>query len=213
MVSPNPLTNRSSQPVADSQPRVGAVARLRRALFANAAEVGRYGIGFDRLLEHLWRVRSRTRRFSLRAVRHPGDLVHVIACIDGVGTAWHDLAERYESALVRVGHSVSAHGRSVVLARRLLADLRGQCHHDTDAGRVTLRDYHGEVPLRRWLTHRLVARVHLAGQFRPRRTPGLHLVLPDEHTSAGDQRRESVETVQVDPHAVSFSAAHDQSLI
>lgn len=213
MISPNPpLTKRSSDPNASSPPRVGAVAKLRRALFAEAVSEGaKYGVGFDRLLEHLWRVRGRTKRFRLHAVRHLGDLVHAIACIDDVGTAWHDLAERHESALIGVGHSVSAAGptggdaSAVVLARRLMADLRVQCVEETDEYRITLREYHGETPLRRWLTHRLVARVHLASRYLPRRTGGLRLAMPYDQVPPGEHNCANVETASVNARVVVFS--------
>jgi hypothetical protein len=135
--------------------RQSAMTRLRSEYFASAADVAaRYGVTFDRLIAHLWHARSFNAHFFLAGVTHLDDLVHAVACVDEVGLAWAELADRYERALVRRCRNGAAEIDATIAVRRMLADLR---RHNTrwDAQRFpTLHGYAGVQPLRVWLGER-----------------------------------------------------------
>ena|SRR5687767_10259928 len=139
-----------------SKPPGRAVARLRQLFFAQAGESAvRYRIPFDRVLTHLWHARRSARVLLLRSVVCMDDLVHVVACVDDIGLAWSDLADRYERPLVRRCRCHHDEIEATVLERRLLADLRRDQSCDFSAQSLGL--YAGTRPLRNWLMDRLNA--------------------------------------------------------
>ena len=149
-------------------------AQLRREYFAHAGVVAnRYGITFDRVVAHLWHARRSHRHLPLRAVRHLDDVVHSAACIDQVSLAWSDMIEQYERPLVRRCRIQLDETASIIMVRRLFADLRRRSvEHDAPA-LPSLRCYRGVHPLRTWLTDRLVgmlARELLIGGTLPGRS-------------------------------------------
>ena len=134
------------------------MARLRRAYFAQAGEnAARYRVTFDRIIVHLWQARSTNRRTMLRSVSCLDDLIHAIACVDEVGLAWADLAERYERALIRRCRGHQDEIESTILVRRLFADLRRRNREACSMFAPSLRGYMGDKPLRIWLADRLNA--------------------------------------------------------
>jgi hypothetical protein len=131
---------------------------LRLAFFAQAGELaGRYHVRFERVIEHLWQARRCNRRLLLRGVTNVDDLVHAIACIDDVGLAWSDLAERYEPTLIRRCRTGQEDIEATVFVRRLLADLRRRSREPFVANLPSLCGYAGTRPLRSWLSDRLNA--------------------------------------------------------
>lgn len=135
--------------------RSRSMARLRSEYFASAAETAvRYGVTFDRVVAHLWRARSLNRQFSLRMVAHLEDLVHAVACVDDVGLAWAELADRYERALIRRCRHGVAEIDATIAVRRMLADLRRRNSSPQALRFPTLHGYAGMQPLRVWLGER-----------------------------------------------------------
>jgi hypothetical protein len=150
-----------------------AMVRLRQQFFCAGGDAAvRYGIGFDRIVKHLWNARRHQRRLSLRSIDNMHDLIHAIACIDDMDRAWADLAEQYEPALVRACRSQMGDIEALLQVRRLLAGLRERsCSgsgHDP-----SLRWYTGSNTLRSWLGQRLLAGLSRRLRGRGRLDPGL----------------------------------------
>ena len=173
-VQPDRMT-RLREPRLLSQ-RQYSIRNLRSAFFAQAGEsAGRYGVRFERVLMHLWRRRQSNHRLLLRSVVYLDDLTHAVACLDGSGLAWADLADRYERSLIRRCRASLDEIGSTMIVRRLLADLRRvsilgvQLSHES-----SLAEYSGTRPLRRWLNDRLMAaRSHVATHRQWMSTRGL----------------------------------------
>lgn len=133
-----------------------SLAKLRKAYFSGSREAAiRYRIPFDRLLKHLWIARKTNPRFTLRHVKSLDDLIHAVACIDGFGLAWVDLAERYERPLVR--QCLGSHDEiaAVMMVRRLFIEMRADDHGTILAMTQTMGGYTGARPLSAWLADRL----------------------------------------------------------
>jgi hypothetical protein len=133
-----------------------AMTAMRRAYFAHAAEsAARYHISFDRIVQHLWEARRRHPRYRLRATTAVDDLVHAVACIEGEGLAWADLAARFERPLIRRCRESQDEISATILVRRMLVDLRkSSCGHGSLL-LPSLRAYVGDRPLQQWLQERL----------------------------------------------------------
>ena len=89
-------------------------------------------------------------------IRYVEDLIHAVACLDGIDLAWRDLAEQHERALMRSCQDRMEEADEVVLVRRFFASLRrepGRCPGDD---RLTLSRYDGTSSLRRWIRGRLL---------------------------------------------------------
>lgn len=153
-----------------SRSSAAAHAQLRRDYFAHAAEQAmRYDVSFDRLLEHLDGARADHPHLDLRAIRYVDDLVHTVACIDGVELAWWDLVDQHELGLVRACRQWLDDIDAIVFVRRLLARVR----QDPER-RPSLRSFDGTVSLRRWLGDRLVGGLNQCGAgFAGAPRPGL----------------------------------------
>ncbi len=161
-------------------------SELRRAYFAHAGEVAaRYEVRFERVVEHLEEARTHHSHSSMPGVRQIDDLVHVVACIDGVDVAWWDLTEQHERALVRACRQWLEPTDAIVLVRRLIADLRRD-----DVGVQSLRGFDGTCTLRRWLGDRIMGRMNLCGVgFHLSRGPAPHpprVSLLEGHFIAGN---------------------------
>lgn len=153
-------------------PRRSAIANLRCAYFSQAGDsAARYHISFDRILTHLWDARQVNRRLLLRSVACIDDLVHAVACVDDNGLAWADLAERYERALIRRCRNHQDEIGSMMLVRRMYADLRRRSRETCSLHTPTLRSYAGTKPLRNWLADRLSAARTREALSQPWRTP------------------------------------------
>jgi hypothetical protein len=139
-----------------------AISRLRSNFFATAGEPAvRYGITFDRLLSHIREARKAGRQVMIRHITHLDDLVHAVACIDGVGLAWAELAERYERQIVRRCRHRLDEIDATVLTRRMFAQLRHQEDFaiQGEGEGSLLRGYLGTRPLRTWLADRTIAQI------------------------------------------------------
>ncbi len=154
----------TAPPTVHPPPTASAVLALRWAYFAHAREsVGRYGIAFDRVLLHLWHARRLRRRVPLRAIANIDDLVHAVACVDEMGSAWADLVDRYEAGLIRSSRAVLRGPDAIVFVRRLIAELRRRNTDSPGQALPSLRSYLGTRPLRRWLTDRATGWLNRAG--------------------------------------------------
>lgn len=146
------------RPITLARPRCSGLAALRFAYFSQAGEAAsRYHIRFDRILKHLWQARNAGRVVLVRSIHCVDDLVHVVACVDGAGLAWSDLAERYERALIRRCRGYHDEIEATILVRRMLADMRRRCAEPSTIRSPTLRGYIGDRPLRNWIGDRLNA--------------------------------------------------------
>lgn len=157
---------------------------LRRAYFAQSGEfIVRYGVSFERVLEHLEEARTHHSRSSAPGIRNIDDLVHAVACVDGLDLAWWDLTEEYERALVRACGQLLEPADAIIFVRRLLADLRREV-----GGVLSLRTFDGSCSLRRWLGDRIMGRMNRSGaEFHFNRRPALDQPpLLEGHIIAGD---------------------------
>lgn len=147
---------------------------LRRAYFGQAGEIAlRYGVPFDRVLDHLHLLQAEHPHNAIPVVRYLEDLIHAVACVDGLDLAWRDLAERHERALIRACRHWLEATDAIVFVRRLLAGLR----RDQEPGVQPLRRYDGSCSLRRWLGDRIVGALNRSGtRLRPVRPPDLDQV-------------------------------------
>lgn len=144
---------------SSSEQRQGGarIEPLRYAYFAQAGEIAiRYGVVFDRVVEHVRILDERRRQRSAYSIRYVEDLVHAVACTDGVDLAWNDLSEQHERVLLRVCAERYEGSVAIVLVRRFLATLRRESAQPGTRGRWTLRRYDGTQSLRRWLRERLL---------------------------------------------------------
>ena len=184
----------TAPPTVHPPPTASAVLALRWAYFAHAHEsAGRYGIAFDRVLIHLWHARRLRRRVPLRAIANIDDLVHAVACVDEVGSAWADLVDRYEAGLIRSSRAVLPGSDAIVFVRRLIAELRRRNTDSPGQALPSLRSYLGTRPLRRWLTDRATGLLNRAGSpgYRFERPAGL-IEAPRPGDGAVDARSSAV---------------------
>lgn len=140
--------------------RLGGLSSLRRAYFAVAGESARqYGVTFDDLLVHLWRVRKLEGGLILGAIRHVEDLVHAVACTRGRPQALFDLMVGYERPLVRHCRHWLAEPTATLYVRQILLEIRrsamASAAQPDQATHLAAR-YGGVQPLRRWLGNRIV---------------------------------------------------------
>jgi hypothetical protein len=94
---------------------------------------------------------------NLRHIRHLEDLIHVIACIEGINLAWVDLAEQYERALIRQCRGSHDEVAAVMLVRRLFIELRRTMRDDPAGTAPGFAGFSGQQPLGAWLCERLNA--------------------------------------------------------
>ncbi|MHC5008032.1 MAG: hypothetical protein ACYTGF_11805 [Planctomycetota bacterium] len=146
-------------------------SELRRAYFAQAGEIAmRYGVRFERVLDHLGELRGVQPQHSIPVVRYLDDLIHAVACVDGVDLAWRDLTDRHERALIRACRHWLDATDAIVFVRKLLAGLR----RDRELEVQKLRSFDGSCSLRRWLGDRIVGALNRSGSgLRPVRPPDL----------------------------------------
>ncbi len=146
-------------------------SELRRAYFAQAGETAtRYGVRFERVLDHLDDLGDVHPQHALPVVRYLDDLIHAVACVEGVDLAWRDLTERHERALIRACRHWLEATDAIVFVRKLLAGLR----RDRELEVQKLRSFDGSCSLRRWLGDRIVGALNRSGSgLRPVRPPDL----------------------------------------
>jgi hypothetical protein len=168
-MSANMLNTPRDEAHPNCQPQT--TSDLRRAYFGQAGEIAlRYGVAFDRVLDHLRLLQAEHPHNAIPVVRYLEDLIHAVACVDGVDLAWRDLAERHERALIRACRHWLEVTDAIVFVRRLLAGLR----RDREPGVQPLRRYDGSCSLRRWLGDRIVGALNRSGtRLRTVRPPDL----------------------------------------
>ncbi len=143
-------------------------SQLRRAYFAHAGELAvRYGITFDRVAQHVRRGWNREPALSIKGVRYAEDLVHAVACIDGVGLAWSDLVDHHERMLTRACRDRLDETDSILVVRRLFVQLRRESLGASEDRPGSLCDYVGTCSLRGWLCRCLAEAVNDALSGRP----------------------------------------------
>jgi hypothetical protein len=167
-------------------------AELRRAYFSHAGAIAaRYGVRFERVIEHLRGARARYPHLAVPALGHMDDLVHAAACVAGCDLAWRDLVDAHERGLIRACREWMDDTDAIVLVRRLFAELRRE-----EPGIEPLRSYDGTCTLRKWLGDRLIGRLNqVEGGFaRPREgRHGLRYAGPARARKPADARRRLAE--------------------
>lgn len=129
-----------------------ATSKLRRAYFAHAGELAmRYGITFDRVAQHVHRGWNREPALIVKGIRYARDLVHAVACVDGVGLAWSDVADHHERMLIRACRDRLDETDAILVVRRLFVELRRTSTGEPHARGMSLRGYLGTCSLRGWL--------------------------------------------------------------
>lgn len=165
-------------------------AELRQAYFSQAGAVAaRYGVRFDRVMEHLRTARARYPHLAIPVLAHVDDLVHAVACVDGCDLAWRDLGDAHERGLIRACREWMDGTDAIVLVRRLFAELRHQV-----PGIQPLRTYDGTCPLRKWLGDRVIGRLNqVEGGFARPREHGSELKCAASARRPAESRRRLAE--------------------
>ena len=129
-----------------------ATSKLRRAYFAHAGELAmRYGVTFDRVAQHVHRGWNREPALIVKGIRYAQDLVHTVACVDGVGLAWSDIVDHHERMLTRACRDRLDETDAILVVRRLFVELRRTSTGEPEARGTSLREYLGACSLRGWL--------------------------------------------------------------
>ena len=129
-----------------------ATSQLRRAYFAHGGELAlRYGITFDRVAQHIHRGWNTEPALFVKGIRYAEDLVHVVACIDGVSLAWSDLSDHHERMLMRACRDQLDETEAILVVRRLFVELRRPARNDSEISTTSLERYLGTCSLRGWL--------------------------------------------------------------
>ncbi len=129
-----------------------ATSQLRRAYFAQAGELAlRYGITFDRVAQHIHRGWNTEPALFVKGIRYAEDLVHAVACVDGVSLAWSDLSDHHERMLMRACRDQLDETEAILVVRRLFVELRRTTSSTTEARTTSLERYLGTCSLRGWL--------------------------------------------------------------
>jgi hypothetical protein len=140
-----------------TQGRGRGTDELRTAYFAHAGEFAiRYGVVFDRLIEQVRGAEACAPHTSCLAIRYVDDLIHAVACVDGVDLAWMDLSEQHERVLARTCRERLEPTDAIVFVRRFFAWLRETRRGAGRPGAQTMRAFDGSASMRRWLRERLL---------------------------------------------------------
>lgn len=143
-------------------------SQLRRAYFAHAGELAmRYGITFDRIAQHVRRGWNREPALSIKGVRYAEDLVHAVACVDGVGLAWSDLIDHHERMLTRACRDRLEETDAILVVRRLFVQLRRESLGASQDRSRSLCQYLGTCSLRGWLCRCLAEAINEALAVQP----------------------------------------------
>lgn len=189
--------------------RSNTITRLRRCYFSLGGETAmRYGIGFEHLIEHLWnarRIRGQIRgHIRLRCIVHIEDLIHCVACREGISVAWGDLREQHERFLIRQCANRIEESDAIVFVRRYLKELQ-QGVQDPKRSGCVLSEFIGDRPLRLWLGERITdATSSGVAIHRARRSTVHWTTLKQNHDSTGSQTKgdtaNSVYRFPASPH-------------
>ena len=143
-------------------------SQLRRAYFAHAGELAmRYGITFDRVAQHVRRGWNREPALSIKGVRYAEDLVHAVACVEGVGLAWSDLVDHHERMLTRACRDRLDETDAILVVRRLFVQLRRESLGASEDRPGSLCEYLGTCSLRGWLCRCLAKAINDAIAVQP----------------------------------------------
>ena len=143
-------------------------SQLRRAYFAHAGELAlRYGVTFDRVAQHVRRGWNSEPALSIKGVRYVEDLVHAVACVEGVGLAWSDLVDYHERTLTRVCRERLDETNAILVVRRLFVQLQQDSIGKSETPSRSLCEYLGTTSLRGWLCRRLTDAMAEAVATRP----------------------------------------------
>jgi hypothetical protein len=151
-------------------------SEMRQAYFSAASWVAiRYSVSIEDLIDHL---RAGGIHFAPRpntALQYVEDIVLCVAICKGSKQAWNDLRQVFDLTLNRACTLTMSEQDSVVHVQRFLSELAEATEHGADATARTqgapeetsdpmpmqddtgLRGYIGLLPLRVWLTNKILA--------------------------------------------------------
>ncbi len=124
----------------------------------------RFGVGVDRVVEHVVQSKRRRSAASRRAdLVHMDDCALAAACIDRASGSWDALADLFEPGLIAAAELHVGGARAIVTVRRLLTELR-LAPTRSRPGRLDLRRYAGDLALQSWLVERLMEQIGVEGE-------------------------------------------------
>ena len=142
-------------------------SEIRQAYFSAASWVAmRYSVSVEDLIDHVRAGGLHHAARSSSASQYVEDIVLSVAICQGSEQAWRDLRQVFDLTLNRACTLSMSEQDAMVFVQKFLSDLadateravdsdeRSDTAIDEDAG---LRDYIGLVPLRVWLTNRILA--------------------------------------------------------
>ena len=155
-------------------------SEIRQAYFSAASWVAiRYSVSVEDLIDHLRAGGLHHASRPMSASQYVEDIVLCVAICNGCKQAWNDLRQVFDLTLSRACTLTMSEQDSIVFVQKFLSDLaedteracehersapktretlmngaRAEAHTNDDAG---LQDYIGPVPLRVWLTNKILA--------------------------------------------------------
>lgn len=152
-------------------------SEIRQAYFSSASWVAiRYSVSVEDLIDHLRAGGLHHAARPMTASQYVEDIVLCVAICNGCKQAWNDLRQVFDLTLSRACTLTMSEQDSIVFVQKFLSELAEDteraCEHERaaretraddatheahaseDAG---LRDYIGLVPLRVWLTNKILA--------------------------------------------------------
>ena len=157
-------------------------SEIRQAYFSAASWVAiRYSVSVEDLIEHLRAGGLHYASRPMTASQYVEDIVLCVAICLGREQAWNDLRQVFDLTLTRACTLTMSEQDSVVFVQKFLSDLAKDTEQHGDSQRrrrsarvgttngtgsdqtteedAGLRDYIGLVPLRIWLTNKILARL------------------------------------------------------
>ena len=142
-------------------------SEIRQAYFSAASWVAmRYSVSVEDLIEHLRRGGLHHAARPSSASQYVEDIVLSVAICQGSEQAWSDLRQVFDLTLTRACTLSMSEQDAMVFVQKFLSDLADATEHHIDSSEQSedaievdagLHDYIGLVPLRVWLTNRILA--------------------------------------------------------
>ena len=152
-------------------------SEIRQAYFSAASWVAiRYSVSVEDLIDHLRAGGLHHAPRPMSATQYVEDIVLCVAICNGSKQAWNDLRQVFDLTLSRACTLTMSEQDSMVFVQKFLSDLAEDTERACESARETrddltdgatheahacedagLRDYIGLVPLRVWLTNKILA--------------------------------------------------------
>ena len=152
-------------------------SEIRQAYFSAASWVAiRYSVSVEDLIDHLRAGGLHHAARPMSASQYVEDIVLCVAICNGSKQAWSDLRQVFDLTLSRACTLTMSEQDSMVFVQKFLSDLAEDTERACESARETrddltdgatheahacedagLRDYIGLVPLRVWLTNKILA--------------------------------------------------------